>query len=257
MKSTLNSNSNTLNNKKIKNKKVTQTQTQNNNTIKDDEKRKKKAEENSLKENDNRIDMLLTKEYLQSSELQFNKHLAAIDNQISNTNDIISMQENLFKRLAEINKEITVTDIKLEKFIVRSESEDYYNFIEKYAGSLDELLSVLKSQVQEIEMLRFIKKENGTLKSKVELLEIEKNDRILEIESKSETFKNHLISELNGFSDFVKEIDECVFLNKFSIRNIEESGISLYFQNLKSLYRNQSKKVEEMKGNYFFNIKVY
>lgn len=248
MKSTLASNNQNL---KAKTKKVTQTQTQSSKNAKDEDKKKKKIEETILKQDDSRIEMLLTKEYIQNSELQFNKHLAAIDNQINNTNDIISMQENLFKRLAEINKEITVTDIKLEKFIVRSESEDYYNFIEKYSGSLDELLTVLKSQVQEIEMLRFIKKENGTLKSKVELLEIEKNDKILEVESRSETFKNHLISELNGFSDFIKEIDECVFLNKFSSRNIEETGISLYFQNLKSLYRNQGKKIEEMKGKYF------
>lgn len=248
MKSTLASNNQ---NPKAKTKKVTQTQTQSSKNAKDEDKKKKKIEETILKQDDSRIEMLLTKGYIQNSELQFNKHLAAIDNQINNTNDIISMQENLFKRLAEINKEITVTDIKLEKFIVRSESEDYYNFIEKYSGSLDELLTVLKSQVQEIEMLRFIKKENGTLKSKVELLEIEKNDKILEVESRSETFKNHLISELNGFSDFIKEIDECVFLNKFSSRNIEETGISLYFQNLKSLYRNQGKKIEEMKGKYF------
>jgi hypothetical protein len=201
---------------------------------------------------DNRIEFLLSKEYLQNSEIQFNKHINAIQNQISNSDEVIKIQENLFKKLSGINKEITTTDIRLEKFLVRSESEDYYNFIEKYASNLNELLITLKSQVKEIEMLRLYKEENKQLKSKIQVLELDKKDSHVIKDTRNEVFKNYLVNELNSFGEFSKDFDESVFFNRFSLKNVEESSVSLWFQNLKMFVRNQFKKYEEMKSKYFF-----
>jgi hypothetical protein len=199
---------------------------------------------------DSKLEYLLSKEYLEKSEIQFNNHLSAIDNQISNSEEILAIQESLFKKLSNINKEITVSDIKLEKFIVRSESEDYYNFIEKYASSLDELLFTLKEQVKEIEMLRQLKEENKLLKTQLEIKDMDKNDFKVISDSKLEMLKNYLSTELNSFSEYVRDFDDSVFFNKFSVKNIDESSLSLYFQNLKVFIRTQMKKHEELKSNF-------
>ena len=207
--------------------------------------------ENPSIQKDNRIDFLLTKEYLNNSEVQFNKHLSAIENQIKNSDEILSTQEKLFKMLSNINKEITTTDIKLEKFIVRNESDDYYNFIEKYSANLDELLLLLKSQSKELELLRHLKEENKHLKSKIELIEIEKRDYEVVNDTKIELFKGYLVAEFNSFGEYIRDFDESVFFNKFTSKNFDESSCSLYFQNLKVFLRGVFKGKEEFKSKYF------
>lgn len=168
---------------------------------------------------------------------QLNNYLLSIQNQIENSSSILENQNQLFSKLSEINKEITVSDIKLEKYFVRSESEDYYNFIEKYASSLDEFLFLLKSQIKEIEITRSLKEENLMLKTKLDMLEMDNKDKNVIENSKDLLFKNYLVGEFNSLVEFIRDYCGNVYFNKFSRKNIDESSISLFFVNLKKVIR--------------------
>lgn len=189
------------------------------------------------------------KEFQEFSEKKYHKHLNAIDAQISNSDQILAMQENLFKKLSNLSKESTANDIKLEKFLVKADSEDYYSFLDKYSQSLDEMMSKLKGQLSEIDNIKVLKEENKSLQMKLDLADLEKKEFSITSNSKLESLKNYMIVEFNNFSDFILDLDNSYYLNKFSQKNIDESSISLYFQNLKQALRNVFKQKESLQKN--------
>lgn len=189
------------------------------------------------------------KEFQEFAEKKYQKHLNALDSQISNSNEVLAMQENLFKKLSNLSKESTANDIKLEKFLVKADSEDYCSFLEKYSQSIDEMMSKLKAQLSEIENIKVLKEENKSLQMKLDLAVLEKKEFSVTSNSKLESLKNYLIVEFNNFSDFILDLDNSYYLNKFSHKNIDDSSISLYFQNLKQAIRNVFKQKENLQKN--------
>lgn len=172
---------------------------------------------------------------------KFDENLFSLHSQLENSCQILNNQDEISKRLLLLNKEITINDVKLEKFIVKTESEDYYNVINRYSSSLDEVILKFKSQIKEIQSSKHIKEESKRLKTQLELMEMKVKEEKSIYETKIINFRSYLSMEFNSLAEYLNEIDG-VFINKFSINTVDDSSISLFFQNLKDLIREMMKK---------------
>lgn len=172
---------------------------------------------------------------------KFDENLFSLQSQLENSCQILNNQDEISKRLLLLNKEITINDVKLEKFIVKTESEDYYNIINRYSSSLEEVILKFKGQIKEIQSSKHIKEESNKLKTQLELMEMKIKEEKAVYETKILNFRSYLSMEFNSLAEYLNEIDG-VFINKFSINTVDDHSISLFFQNLKDLIREIMKK---------------
>ncbi len=152
-------------------------------------------------------------------------------------NDILNQCDFLTKRV--LTNEYEIDRIEKREF----EKDDFPENIKNYSDKLQSVLVNFKQRSKDIEHSNVIKNENNSLKYRMEMMNIDKNDNVRELETELVSIKTVYSNEINSMINFLKEIgyDNLPF-DKVFVENITNDKVMGFFGFLKRV-------IKEMKEN--------
>lgn len=87
-------------------------------------------------------------------EVKITKNVDMITRLVTNSNKILSDQNDLIERCKEISQKISSSDFLIDKALNKFNNDDYSESVDKYSYNLSNVLAKLKSHAEEVEQIK-------------------------------------------------------------------------------------------------------
>ena len=119
---------------------------------------------------------------------------------------MLEEQNNILLETDKLIQNIEVNEHEINKIQKRGKELNFPGCVNDYTEKLNNVLSKLKKNTQEMEVSNKIKEENNNLKYKIQILSIDKNDDFRNIETELNSIKTVYSNEMNIMLRFLNEL---------------------------------------------------
>lgn len=194
---------------------------------------------------------LLTSNQCKEKQITLKK---AMDRLLINSQNILEKQNNILTECDLLTKNSMTNDYAIRNLLNNENNYNYENLMKKYTNNISEILSKIKKSNIDFETNMKLKNENESLKNKLEMAKIDREDNIQNKINELSTLKIVLISEINHVINFLKNIGyDNLPLEKIETNNLTSQKITDFFQTIikiikqmKELLRNKETIISKM-----------
>ena len=206
---------------------------------------------NSNNKNFDSVNMLMTSN--QNNEKN-NNCKRTIDRLIINSQNLLEKQNNILLECDVLTKNAATNDYAIQNLIQNEKVYNNENILEKYNNNVLEILSKIKKNDREIELNAQLKNENESLKNKLEMVNIDKEESFQMVSNELSSLKIVLVNEINHLLNIFKEFGyDNLPQEKMDINNINSQKIADFFQliikivqQMKELIHNKETLISKM-----------
>ena len=206
---------------------------------------------NNNDKNFDSVNMLMTNN--QNNENQ-NNCKRAIDRLIINSQNLLEKQNNILLECDLLTKNAATNDYAIKNLIQNDKAYNNENILEKYNNNVLEILTKLKKNDKDFEINAQLKNENESLRNKLEMANIDKEENFQIVSNELSSLKIVLVNEINHLLNIFKEFGyDNLPQEKMDINNITSQKIADFFQliikivrQMKELIHNKETLISKM-----------
>ena len=206
---------------------------------------------NNNDKNFDSVNMLMTSN--QNNENQINCK-RTIDRLIINSQNLLEKQNNILLECDILTKNAATNDYAIQNLIQNDEAYNNEKILSKYNNNALEILSKIKKKDKELELNVQLKNENESLKNKLDMANIDKEENFQIVSNELSSLKIVLVNEINHVLNIFKEFGyDNLPQEKLEINNITSQKIADFFQliikiirQMKELIHNKETLISKM-----------
>ena len=200
----------------------------------------KGEEEKNLKQSHETIDSnILTTDINYSKNLISEKKVKnSIKRLIDTSQNLLEQQNNILLETDKLIQNIEVNEHEINKIQKKGNDLKFSGCVNDYTQNLNNVLTKLKKNTQEMEFSNKIKEENNNLKYKIQMLTIDKNDDFRNIETELNSIKTIYSNEMNIMVRFLNELGfDNIPLEHIAPSNLTTDKIINFFNLIKRILK--------------------
>ena len=200
----------------------------------------KNEEEKYLKQSQDTLNSkILTTDINYSRNLISEKKVKNSLNRLIDTSQtLLEQQNNIFLETDKLIQNIEVNEHEINKIQKRDNLSNFSKCVNDYTENLNNILSKLKKNTQEMEFSNKIKEENNNLKYKIQILSIDKNDDFRNLETELNSIKTVYSNEINATLRYLNELGfDNIPLEPIVPKNLTNDKIINFFNLIKRLLK--------------------